>query len=138
MRALTLACSALLLAGCSTATPIAGPTGSTAGPTGSVASTPAAPTPSASATPEIRVITITLRDGGVSPNAERISLTRGERVLLEITSDRHDVVHVHGLEKEIALEAGDRKRVSLDLDRTGRFEIESHHPARVIVVLQVR
>ncbi|MFT3970198.1 MAG: cupredoxin domain-containing protein [Micropruina sp.] len=83
-------------------------------------------------------ITIELADGKVSPNGSRIDLTKGETFVLDITSDRDDEVHVHGFDKEIEVKAGKRVRVEMVADRTGRYEVESHHPELLIAVLQIR
>ncbi len=58
--------------------------------------------------------------------------------MLDISSDRDDEVHVHGFDEKIAFKAGNHVRLNLIADRSGRFEVESHHPELLIVVLQVR
>ena len=94
--------------------------------------------PSAAPTPSVRTIAIALKNGTVSPNGDRVDLTKGEPFVLDITSDRDDEVHVHGFDEEIEVKAGDHKKVEMTADRTGRFEVESHHPELLIVVLQIR
>lgn len=86
----------------------------------------------------MRTITIELANGKVSPNGSRVNLSKGEPFVLDITSDRDDEVHVHGYDKEIAVKAGKRVKVEMVADRTGRYEVESHHPEMLIVVLQIR
>jgi len=106
------------------------------------ATTPADPsdlsTPSVVPTPSVRTIAITLKNGAVSPNGDRVDLNKGEPFVLDITADRDDEVHVHGFDEEIEVKAGDHKKVEMTADRTGRFEVESHHPEMLIVVLQIR
>lgn len=142
-RYLTVAVLALALAGCAGA-PAASPSGpgSTA-PLATPASLPASvsptlSTPSTAPTPSVRTITIELANGKVSPNGSRVNLAKGEPFVLDITSDRNDEVHVHGFDKEIAVKAGKRVKVEMTADRTGRYEVESHHPEMLIVVLQIR
>ncbi len=86
----------------------------------------------------MRTITIELKNGKVSPNGARVELDQGEPFVLDISSDRDDQVHVHGFDKEIEVTAGKRVTVKMIADRTGRFEVESHHPELLIVVLQIR
>ena len=134
----------LLLAGCSVQ-PAAGPSGSPGAST-TASSVAPAPTPSttpadtvsASASPAVTTIEIQLKDGKVSPNGDRVDLNQGDQFVLDITSDRDDEVHVHGFDKGIEVSAGQHVRVPMTADRTGRFEIESHHPELLIVVLQIR
>ena len=136
----------MLIASCS-ASPAA-PTqtaGQTTGTSVATASATPAPstsgtltTPSTAPTPSVRTITIVLKDGKVSPNGDRVDLDKGEPFVLDITSDRDDEVHVHGFDKEIEVEAGEHVQVQVVADRTGRFEVESHHPEMLIVTLQIR
>ena len=131
---------ALMVAGC--ASPLATPTtnSTTSAPPSvapspvSTATTPRISTPS----PSIRTIAIELANGKVSPNGARVNLSKGERFVLDITSDRDDKVHVPGFDKEVDVAAGKRAKLELVADRTGRYEVESHDPALLIVVLQIR
>jgi hypothetical protein len=141
-RLLPLVTVVLLFAGC-TGQPAAGPSTSArvdTPATASAAPPSSATSPSAAATPSAAVTTIEiqLKDGKVSPNGDRVDLTEGEQFVLDITSDRDDEVHVHGFDKEIEVSAGQHLQVPMTADRTGRFEVESHHPELLIVVLQIR
>ncbi len=124
----------LLLAGCSSAAPGA-PTGSPAGSAPSA--TTAVGTPTA-AEPAPKAISITLADGKAEPNGERVELVRGQHLILTITSDRDDEVHVHGFDLEIGVKRGAKVTRDILMDRVGRFEIESHEPALTLLVLTVR
>lgn len=85
-----------------------------------------------------RTVTITIREGKVSPAPARTELRRGERVALRVTSDRADTLHVHGYDKELALPAGQEATLILTADRTGLFEVETHESALVLTQLLVR
>lgn len=142
---LVVATSLLALAGCagSPATPP-----STDTPTGPGSTAPVTPVASASGTPlatpseapsrGVTTITIELADGKASPNGDRVELARGEPFVLDITSDRDDEVHIHGIDREIEIGAGEHQRVELSIDTSGRYEVESHHPELLIVMLLVR
>lgn len=110
----------------------------TVDPSPAVTSPAATPTATPSPTPEVRTIAIKLANGKASPNGTRVNLAKGEKIILDITSDRDDEVHVHGFDKEIEVRAGKRVKVEMVADRTGRYEVESHHPELLIVVLQIR
>ena len=83
-------------------------------------------------------VTITLADGGAEPNGERIELLRGQHLVLTITSDRDDEIHVHGFDLEIPVTAGQTVTEEIVMDRVGRFEVESHDPVFTVLVLQIR
>lgn len=112
MRRILAAIMALLLAGCGAP----------------AASTPAEPV----------TIAIALADGTVSPNGERVDLSLGQTFVLTITADHDDQVHVHGFDTTIDVPAGATVVKELVADRVGRYEVESHNPALIIVVLQIR
>lgn len=119
-----------------TATP-GQPTSGETGHTHTPASPPASP-PSPEAAQADRTVTITVRDGKVTPAPGRVELTRGERVALRVTSDRADTLHVHGFDKELALPAGQEATLVLTADRTGLFEVETHESDLVLTQLLVR
>lgn len=136
----------LLLAGCTAlagsgvpVTPVLTPP--TSGSPSTATASPSASIESASetaGTPAVRTIEIVLKAGRVSPNGARVDLRKGEEFVLSIRSDRADEIHVHGFDLTIPIKAGGKVTRRLVADQRGRFEVESHHPALVIVILQVR
>ncbi|MGW6705254.1 hypothetical protein ACWGDE_10230 [Streptomyces sp. NPDC054956] len=111
--------------------------GHTAPPPAPSASAPAPP-PSPETPQADRTVTVTVRDGKVSPAPGRVEVARGERVALRVTSDRADTLHVHGFDKELALPAGQEATLILTADRTGLFEVETHESRLVLTQLLVR
>ncbi|MFD7257425.1 hypothetical protein [Streptomyces sp. NPDC059874] len=100
---------------------------------------PSQTAPAAPAAPEAdRTVTVTVRDGKVSPAPARTELRRGERVALRVTSDRADTLHVHGYDKELTLPAGQEATLILTVDRRGLFEVETHESGLVLTQLLVR
>lgn len=127
----------VLLASCSSATPGASTpqtqaSSIAAGPTATGTVSPAASAPAAKA------VSITLADGKAEPNGERVELVRGQHLVLTITSDRDDEVHVHGIDLEIPVTPGAKVTKDIVMDRIGRFEVESHEPELTILVLTVQ
>ncbi|MFE2475436.1 hypothetical protein [Streptomyces sp. NPDC059389] len=98
----------------------------------------APPSPPPSQAPADRTVTITVRDGKVTPAPGRTELRRGERLALRVTSDRADTLHVHGYDRELALPAGQEAVLLLTADRTGLFEVETHESRLVLTQLLVR
>ncbi|MFD9354967.1 hypothetical protein [Streptomyces sp. NPDC060031] len=121
----------------------AGPPGTTGHSHTPAASQPASPPASTPASPPAeaqadRTVTLTVRDGKVTPAPGRTELKRGERLALRVTSDRADTLHVHGFDKELALPAGQEATLVLTADRTGLFEVETHESDLVLTQLLVR
>ncbi|MEU7020907.1 hypothetical protein ABZ990_09685 [Streptomyces sp. NPDC046203] len=101
----------------------------------------ATPTPTpvpTSATPSGRTVDITVTDGSVQPPPSRIELKKGELLTLRVTSDRADTLHVHGYDRELPLSPGRTATLTLTVDRTGLFEVETHTSALVLTQLVVR
>lgn len=147
-RLVPLVVMTALLAGCGqpAASPEPAPTSVTTPtptPTPSPTPTPpvASPSPSDPEPPAPTPITrieVTLADGKAEPNGEKVEVAKGETVEFVVTSDRHDTLHIHGVDVEIPVEAGETVTEQVVLEKTGRFEVESHHPELLIVQLIVR
>lgn len=106
------------------------------------ASAPASPTAAGSPADDANqvVIDITLSDGDqVDPNGQKIDVEQGQTVVLNVTSDREDEIHVHGdIEVSIPVGADDTASDSFTADAVGSFEVESHNPNKIIAILNVR
>lgn len=137
---LAAAASALCLVGAVAACTPA-PSGSvSAGPADPAASSAAASSPSASPSTAGLTIDITIADGKVTPNAEKINVAQGTTVTLNVTSDQDDEIHAHtgGDGYELEVTAGEPATGSFVASDVGSFEIESHHLEKVIAILNVR
>ena len=153
-RVLGLAVGGLLiglaLPGCtsapaSTATPTPAATSATPSPLPSTSadaspSASSTPTPSESSAANSVTIDITIANGQVSPNGEKINVQLGQTIVLNVTSDEHDAIHAHtegdGYELEVA--AGKKVTGEFQLNSPGSYEVESHHLEKTIVVLNAR
>ncbi|WP_432060429.1 hypothetical protein [Streptomyces sp. S1] len=85
-----------------------------------------------------RTVTLTITGKTVQPPPSRIELKKGERLTLRVTSDRDDTLHVHGYDRELPLSAGTPATLTLTVDRTGLFEVETHDSGLVLTQLVVR
>jgi len=136
----TLFAAALLLAGCGgssddEAAPTAQPPTATSSATDEPAPTPE-PTEAEATGP---VVDIVIKDGKVTPQGDRVEVTAGEEVTLNITSDADEEIHVHS-EPEHSYEVapGDTVSESFTLDTPGQVAVEAHHLDVTIVQLVVR
>lgn len=134
----------LVLGGCSAASQVSGvpssPSAPFPAPTVSVTTAPSvSPSPPAASASEkpLQEIAITLAKGKADPNGERVSLAKGTTLVLTITADHADEVHVHGYDIEIPVKSGATVTREILLDQVGRFEVESHEPQLTILQLTV-
>ncbi len=98
----------------------------------------AGPSASSATPPAAATVTVTLAGGTATPHGDRIDLVRNQHLLLTVTSDRDDQVHVHGFDLEIPVSSGETVTKDIVMDKVGRFEVESHSPVLTLLVLQVQ
>ncbi|GAA3556985.1 hypothetical protein GCM10022197_10200 [Microlunatus spumicola] len=98
-----------------------------------------APGASASSTLAPLTIPITIANGQVTPNGEKIDAALGQQVVLQVTSDEADEIHAHtgGDGYELEVPAGTPTTGEFTPSQPGSFEVESHHLGKVVVVLNV-
>jgi plastocyanin len=83
-------------------------------------------------------ITVSVRDGKVTPKPHRVDVKLGNTIRLQVTSDVDDVLHVHGFDVEEPLEAGRTTTVELTADQPGLFEVETHETELQLLQIAVR
>ncbi|MFC9385431.1 hypothetical protein [Streptomyces venezuelae] len=121
-----------------TPAPTTTPAPATPAPTPASPSGPA-PAPASPRTPDPgRTVVLTISGRTVSPPPSRIELKKGERLTLRVTGDRADTLHVHGYDRELPLSPGTPVTLTLTVDRTGLFEVETHESGLLLTQLVVR
>ena len=123
----------LLLAGCS-----AGSDPDTAAPPPPPASPIAdAPSPSPSPTPTARTLEVTFAGGKISGVEGRVDVKKGEQVVLRVTSDVAEEIHVHGYDLYADLVPGQPAQLAFKADLPGSYEVELHEAGRPLFQLRV-
>ena len=133
-RSLLLPAVALaLLTACSTEVPdVAGPVGSpVASAPPSTASLPAV------AAPSVRVIDVSVAGGSVTGPGSRVEAALGEDLVLRVTSDVADEVHVHGYDERAQVPAGGTVEIPFTADIPGGFEVELEGTGQLLFQLRV-
>jgi hypothetical protein len=111
---------------------------SAAPPATAPAETATAAGSAAPAPPQGKTIIVSIADGKVAPKSGRVSVARGERVRLVVTSDVADEVHIHGYGRELGLTPGKPATLEFTADQTGLFEVETHETKLILFQLLVR
>lgn len=132
-RVAALSVFVLLLSGCAgTEAPEAGPTGPAAPP---VSTSPGlSPEP----TQEGTVVELSYAEGEVSGNTGRVEVPLGGTVVLRVTSDVQEEIHVHGVDEYVDLPPGQTTEASFVVDIPGVFEVELHGAGMLMTKLQVQ
>ncbi|MGJ6979478.1 cupredoxin domain-containing protein [Aestuariimicrobium soli] len=88
--------------------------------------------------PQAVTIDVTIAGGQVTPNGTTVDVAKGGTVTVNVTSDSADEVHVHGVDKELAVKPGVPATMTFTVDQGGVFEMESHELDKLIVKIAVR
>jgi hypothetical protein len=93
---------------------------------------------STSTTATGRVITLVVSGGRVEGGFRREKVKLGEAVVLRVTSDTADEVHVHGYDKKADVAAGSTAEISFTADIPGVFEVELEERKLKLLELEVK
>ena len=86
----------------------------------------------------VATVDVTIKGDEVTPIGEAVEIGVGEKVVLNIDSDRSGELHVHSSpEKELEFPAGTSK-LEVMLDQPGSVDIEEHESGALIVRVLVR
>ncbi len=67
---------------------------------------------------------LTYRGGVVSPTLQEVEVKLGEKVRIELDSDRAEELHVHAYDKKVDVVAGQTAVLEFTADIPGKFEVE--------------
>lgn len=137
-----LVAATTVLAACSSSEPTSEPTTEpTSSATPSISPTP---TPSDTATaeeeptPAAPELLVRIDGPKVQPNAQEIELETGEKLMIEIQSDRAGELHVHSTpEQYVEFDAG-RTSAQLVIETPGSVEVEEHDTSAVVALIEAR
>ena len=82
-------------------------------------------------------IEVEVAGGQVTGDTGRVPVAVGASVMLVITTDVADEVHVHGYDLTAELEPGTETAVTFDATIPGVFEVELHESGTALLSLQV-
>ena len=119
------------------------PAPASSAPTSSApASAPASATPApvestAAPTPQVRTIDVQYAGGQVTGTSGREEVRLGDQVVLRVSSDVAEEVHVHGYDLQQAVPAGGSADIPVTASIPGVFEVELHESGKVLYQLRV-
>lgn len=98
----------------------------------------ASPPPSTEAEDDTVRITIAVTDGEATGDTGRVEVPMGSEVVLTVTADVADEIHVHGYDQFAEAAAGMPTEVIFTADIPGIFEVELEDSRLLLVELEVR
>jgi hypothetical protein len=75
-----------------------------------------------------------IENGRVADNAGTVQVRRDEAVELAWSADRRSVVHLHGYDIEVTVDAGKPQTMAFRARATGRFPIEMHGDRHTVLI----
>ncbi|MGH3683905.1 MAG: hypothetical protein ACRDRU_12240 [Pseudonocardiaceae bacterium] len=97
----------------------------------------ARPAGAAPAPPAIRTISVTVRGGKVSGDTGRIMVPLGTPVVMSVSSDVADEIHVHGYDRKANVRAGTTASIAFIANTAGGFPVELENAKVQLLQLQV-
>lgn len=91
----------------------------------------------APAAPTVHMINIKVRGGKASGDTGRIAVPLGTPVIVSVSSDAADEIHVHGYDRKAKVPAGTTGSVVFTANTAGVFEVELENAKLQLVQLQV-
>lgn len=87
--------------------------------------------------PDVKTLEIKLKNKTLDQTPQTLKAFEGENVVLKVTGDEEEELHIHGYDLTLGLSANEPKELTFVADKTGRFEIELHSNETVIAALEV-
>ena len=88
--------------------------------------------------PAVTTVRIAVVGGKPSGGIARPSVKKGEKVVLVVTSDTADEIHLHGYDLSADVAAGGTVRMPFTADTAGRFEVELENLGVQLAEITVR
>ncbi|MFH5230202.1 hypothetical protein [Antrihabitans spumae] len=98
--------------------------------------TSAAAAPSVSAQEPAQLV-FAVADGRKTSGPDTVEVQRGAVVVLEVTSDQADELHLHGYDQTAELQPGVPGKLEFKADIPGTFELELHSTDAVLTQVRV-
>jgi hypothetical protein len=137
MAAMTLGCSPNQRPSTATTTETTEPA-VTAPTSATTTTTSVTATPTQTTTSNGQLIRVTVAGGRVTPPPAPVDVRRGTTVVIEVTSDVAEQVHVHGYERMVDLQPGQPGRIQLTASNAGTFDVELERSRQQLFQLRVQ
>ena len=91
----------------------------------------------APAAPTVQTIDVKVQGGKASGNTGRVTVALGTPVVLSVSSDVADEIHVHGYDRMAPVPAGATASVTFTANKPGVFDVELENSKLQLLQLQV-
>ncbi|MFN2478119.1 MAG: hypothetical protein ABR615_02970 [Pseudonocardiaceae bacterium] len=85
----------------------------------------------------VRTISVKVRGGKASGDTGKVTVPLGTPVVISVSSDVADEIHVHGYERAVKVPAASTASVVFTANKPGTFDVELENPKLALLQLQV-
>jgi FtsP/CotA-like multicopper oxidase with cupredoxin domain len=85
-----------------------------------------------------QVFELTVKSGKLASGPAVIRVTQGDEIVIRVTSDKADELHLHGYDLHVRLSPGAPGELRFTASRSGRFDYELHKTDTGIGALEVQ
>ena len=85
----------------------------------------------------VRTISVKVRNGKASGDTGHVTVPLGSPVVISVSSDVADEIHVHGYERTVKVPAASTASVAFTANKPGAFAVELENPKLALLQLQV-
>lgn len=104
-----------------------------------ISTEPPRPPQQASPATDVTLVVVSIAGGTVTPTNGQAQATVGKPIVLQVTSDDADQLHVHSIpEHTFSIEPRPDQTFEFTVDVPGQVDIELHDLNRTVVTIQVR
>ncbi len=100
--------------------------------------TPSESTTSAQSATAAKIFDLVVKNRKLASGPEVLKVTEGDEVIINITSDETEELHLHGYDKSVDLEASKAAQLQFMTNLTGRFPYELEKSKTEIGALEVQ
>jgi len=85
----------------------------------------------------VRALSVKVRGGKASGDTGRVTVPLGSPVIISVSSDVADEIHVQGYERTVKVPAASTGSVAFTANKPGTFAVELDNPKLALLQLQV-
>jgi hypothetical protein len=100
-------------------------------------SSPTGPSAGRAPTLAVHTISVKVRDGKATGDTGKVTVPLGSPVVISVSSDVADEIHVHGYERTVKVPAASTASIAFTANKPGTFDVELDNPKVALLQLQV-
>lgn len=92
----------------------------------------------AAVSPKLKVFDLVIKERRIVSGQETVIINQGDEILLKITADENEELHVHAYDNSVELEKDKTAELKFSADKSGRFPFELEKSGTELGVIEVQ